>query len=257
MSLGQIDISAAFGQLSDLAEGFDRSWSFSANGFEERALFFLPATHAAHEALIATATALNFAPAGLADFNAALPDADAIGLALSRSGSVRLYLQYWDVMTRRIKAGDVNPAPLYLGIKRFAGGAARRDTYYCLPLAPESEYRPEMEAALLNFGAEAKAVTQLLDQLSPETCIWTRTQGADRTSWLATVRRAGLPSPDVANALRPVSARPGVQAVIDALESGSLLHIAGGEDSQKGAFLTFYVETDRNGMTQFTQDLTV
>ncbi len=242
---------AALKQLADLAEGFDRSWSFSVDGVEERALFFLPASRDALEALVFAANALGFDAAGVDEYRTALPGADAIGLTVSRNGSLRLYAQYWQQLAAQVSRGDLTPAPLYLGIKRYAGGGARRDTYFCLPLAPESEYRPELEMGLAAFGAQPRAVKRLLDALTPETCIWTRTQGVGRSSWLATVRRANLAAEDVIEALAPVANRVGVPSVIDALGQGDLLHIAGGDDSIKGRFLTFYVETDRAGMTDF------
>lgn len=255
MTVEKSEIHLALARLTDMAEGFDLSWSFSKHGYEERALFFLPATLTARDNLIAAAQVLGFDRAEIAAFVAALPGADALGLTLSRSGSVRLYLQYWDELSKRIAHGNTAPAPLYLGLKRFADGSARRDLYYCLPLAPEAEYRPDIETALQAFGADLLGIEMLFAQLSPETCIWTRTQGEGRQSWLATVRRAHLRPQDVINALAPVAQRAGVQAVIEALRKGALLHIAGGTDAKKGEFLSFYVETDRQGMSQFMQGL--
>ena len=243
--------------LCSLAQGFDLSWSFSAQGVEKRALFFLPATSTAQSALTVAAGLLGFDDLGLQEFAEATTGADALGMTLSHNGSVRLYLQYWDALAAQVDQGDLTPAPLYLGLKRLAGGRARRDVYFCLPMAPESEYRPELETALLTFGAAEVPVANLLDQLTPETCIWTRTQGAGRQSWLATVRRAQIQSQDVIDALAPIANRDGVDHVIAALRKGALLHIAGGQDEIKGSFLTFYVETDQSGMQAFLQDLTV
>lgn len=240
-------------RLISLAQGFDRSWSFSAQDMEERALFFMPATQPAQQALETAAATLGFETAGLQDFQHATAGADALGLTLSKNGSVRLYTQYWDALAAQVQQGDLTPAPLYLGLKRLAGGRARRDVYYCLPMAPQTEYRPQIETALLAFGAAAGPVHRLLDQLTPETCIWTRTQGAGRQSWLATVRRAQIAAQDVIDALAPVATRAGVPEVIAALRKGALLHIAGGQDDIKGTFLTFYVETDQTGLREFLQ----
>ena len=240
---------ASLARLVTLAEGFDRSWSFSEAGVEERALFFLPL--AAAPTLREVAQGLGFEAPGLAEFDAALPGADAIGFTIAERGSLRLYLQYWDAMAARVAAGDLSPGPLYLGIKQFEDGRARRDVYHCLPLAPQEEYRPEIEAALIGFGADAQAVAGLLGRLSPEACIWTRTQNAGRTSWLATLRRADIPSQLLIEALSPIADRAGVGDVIAALRRGAPLHIAGGTDAGKGQFLTFYVESDASEMAHF------
>lgn len=230
-------------RLVERAQGFDRSWSFGQDGVEVRALLFMPPSAAS--ALWQAAGDLGFAASGQAEFEAALPGADAIGLTLARGGSLRLYLQYWDLMAARVAAGDLSPGPLYLGIKRFADGGARRDVYHCLPMAPEVEYRPEIAAAMARFGAEPEATAALLARLTPETCIWTRTEAPGRRSWLATVRRAGLGGADLARALLPVAARPGVADLLAALGRGASLHIAGGHDARKGDFISFYVEAER------------
>lgn len=249
------EIRARLDALLPLAEGFDRSWSFSAAGVEARALFFLPPTRPALTGLLAAAEGLDMSEATIAGFRAALPGADALGLTLSQGRSVRLYLQYWERMVQRVLAGDLAPAPLYLGFKQFPDGTARTDVYHCLPMAPEAEYRPVLEAALTGFGCAPEAVARLLEPLTPDRCIWTRTEGVGRASWLATLRRSEIPAGDLAAALAPVADRAGVPELLAALEDGAPLHIAGGEDGRKGAFLTFYVETGARAMTHFLDRL--
>lgn len=240
-----------FSRLLDLSQGFDRSWSFGANGVERRALFFLPPTNDALSVMIDTAKSLGF-DSGIADeIKNVAAGADAIGMAISENGSVRLYAQYWDLMAARVEAGDLSPTPLYLGLKQYPDGSNRRDVYFCLPLAPTDEYIPVISEAMTTFGCDADAVSRLLGPLTPELCIWTRTQGEGRSSWLATVRRAEMDSQDMHDALCPISNRTGISEVRAALEVGQLLHIAGGTDSNKGDFLTLYVETDRDGMQKF------
>ena len=220
---------------------------------ERRALFFLPPGEASVAALIPAARALGMDEGALARFRLALPGADALGLTLSAGGaSVRLYLQWWDQMAARVAAGDTGPGLLYLGVKKLAGGVQRDDRYICLPLAPRAEYEPELAGALGDFGLAAADIAPLLAPLSPETIIWTRSQGGGRDAWLATLRDAPMPVDHLIRALRAMpQPRPDLEGLTDALAKGPILHIAGGQDATKGRFVTFYVETDAHGMAAF------
>lgn len=237
--------------LADLAVGFDQSWSFGTTEVDRRALFFLPPTPEAQAALLAAATALGFDEPALARFHEFAPGCDAIGMALSQSGSVRLYLQYWNRVVARVLTGDLTPAPLYTGIKRWPGGEGREDSYICHPLAPEPEWHPKMAAAMAAFGCAASEVDQFLAPLTPENAIWTTIQNPQRQSWLMSLHRAEPDAATLIRALEPVAQREGVSEIIAALHEGSPLHLAGGDDGRKGQFLSLYVECDRSAMLRF------
>ena len=238
-------------ELADLAVGFDRSWSFAARGLDRRALFFLPASAEAQDALLHTAGLLGFDAAGLDAFRDALPGADAIGMTLSQGGSVRLYLQYWQQMGARVVAGDLSPGPLYLGIKRWPGGGGRSDSYVCTPLAPAGDWSPVLTGALQNFGCDPAAVTRFLAPLTAENGIWTRVENTERRSWLMSMHRAEPDPKALIAALAPVATREGVREVIAALVAGAPLHLAGGIDANKAEFFSMYVECDRAEMLRF------
>lgn len=246
------------------AAGFERSWSFGSTGagmasdtagrFDRRGVLFLPATAEAVAAICDAGRALGMTQAGTEAFRRALPQADAIGLGIAQSGSVRLYLQYWERIARRVRAGNRGNALLYLGIKEYPGGLTRTDRYICRPLAPQSLYQPVIGAALRAFGCPDQPVQALLRPLTPERCIWTAITNPARRSWLATIRRADIPAQALAAALRPLGT-PGAGEIVAALEHGKPLHIAGGKDDRKGSFLTLYVSTDAAGLQAFLEDM--
>lgn len=188
---------------------------------------------------------------GLKSFLSDAQFADALGVTLTDNGSHRLYAQYWDQLVRDVENGDLSPKPLYVGWKHYAGGAFRQDVYVCAPLASRSVYWSILEPALRDFGFKADALEKLSEAFTPETMIWCQTANSGRNAWLATVRRADLPEGLMVDALSHLTDRGGVPALRTALEKGPLLHIAGGEDEQKGHFLTFYVSVDRAAISDF------
>lgn len=242
-----------FSRLTEAADAVERSWSLSQAGVERRALVFFDATDAAVGLIADAAEMLGVAPALVAAWQRALPGADAIGLALRDDlRSVRLYTQYWTALVAQVRGGRDGPAPLYAGFKALPDGSARIDSYICWPGAPRAEYMPEIAGALDAFGADRAAVEAAFAPLTPEACIFTRTKGEGRTSWLATLRRAALPPATMAAALTGVTSDLSEGAEIDAaLNTRTLLHIAGGQDTVKGRFLTLYTETDAADLVDF------
>lgn len=235
------------------AMAFDRSWTFAEDGgVDRRTLFFHAASPADAALLQRAALALGLDAEAVALWRAHLPGSDALGLTVNAAGSsVRLYTQHWQALAARVEAGDLSPFPLYRGFKRLAGGLRRDDVYHCLPLAPRAEFWPEIATALANFGLPVARMETIFAPLTPEACIWTRTAGAGRRSWLATLRRADLDQAALADALDALPPRPGLAEVTASLRNARLLHLAGGEDATKGRFLTFYTEATAAEVADF------
>lgn len=222
----------------------ERSWSIHDGGVEERLLFF--ADHQPGRALrmAEAAVALGFPAALLQGWSRALPGADAIGLAVNRSGSsVRLYVQYWEAVKARVMGGDLAPAPLYVGFKALPGGVLRQDVYFCAPAAPRDRFWPPMRDALVAWGCAAAAAEAAFAPVTAGNCLFTETVAEGRSSWLATLRRAPLQARAVADCLAPLAEGPGREGLRAALAGGAgLVHLAAGEDAVKGRFLTVYLE---------------
>lgn len=195
-------------------------------------------------ALAEAAVALGFPQGLLAGWSKALPGADAIGLAVNREGSsVRLYVQYWEAVRALVEAGQAGPLPLYAGFKALSGGVLRTDAYLCHPAAPREVFWPPMRDGLARLGVAPDLAEAAFAPLTAGNCIFTETQSDGRASWLATVRRAELDSGAVARCLAPLAAR--AEGMAAALAAGAApVHLAGGEDGTKGAFLTVYLEAE-------------
>lgn len=227
------------------ADACERSWSLTATETEERALFFFDASTDAAQKLAEAAVQLGLGKSLLEEWSKVLPGADAIGLALRRDRrSVRLYTQYWTQLVARAEAGDSRPYPLYRGFKALPDGSSRRDDYLCFPALARDGFWPPMAQAFAAHGLCVDSAAEVFADLQAESAIFTATEGAGRRSWLTTVRRAKIDRAALARWLAPLAARPGAAAIIDAAQTSDLVHVAGGEDSVKGDFLTFYFESD-------------
>lgn len=233
--------------LSELARSADAcevSWSCTDDEAEERVLFFFEASVAA-AGLVARAAQALAAPSDLIRaWSAALPGADAIGLALRPDRrSVRLYTQYWEVLAARVQDGRLDPWPLYRGFKALPDGSTRHDGYLCLPAVPRDVFWPPMAQSFALAGLDAAEGEEVLADLDAGSAIFTVTEGAGRQSWLTTVRRAQIDRMAVSRWLEPLAQLPGGKAVVAASRSHDLVHLAGGTDAVKGRFLTVYLES--------------
>lgn len=233
---------ALFAQHADACE---RSWSIGSNGVEDRVLFFFAAAFGREEMLAEVARDLGIPQTLVEAWLSALPGADAIGLALRTDGaSVRLYTQYWDAQIARLQNGNFDPLPLYAGFKKLQDGSTRVDAYVCLPMAPEEIFMPPLADMARSLGLKKNELDRALAPLTAETCIFTTTEREGRSSWLATVRRAGLDRGKVAKLLAPLAKNPQTAPIAEAAETRDLIHIAGGTDALKGTFTTFYFDIE-------------
>lgn len=238
---------AIIARLTELARDCDsceKSWSLHGGGCDERVLLFFDNRDGAARDLAQVAIELGFPPHLLAQWSAALPAADAIGIAVhSDLGSVRLYVQYWDLLIARIMAENYQPQPLYIGFKSLPDTSLRKDVYICQPAAPREIFWPPIAALLQDAGLQPETCAAAFAPLTAETCIYTETGADARQSWLATVRRADLDSAALAAAFAPLA--PRLPALVGGLQAGrALVHLAGGTDGSKGRFASFYLESD-------------
>lgn len=235
-------------RLRTLAAGADaseQSWSISAAGVEARKLFFFDAAGGRAADLATVARDLGMPAALIEAWLAALPGADAVMLGLSRDlRSVRLYTQYWDAQVKRVRAGDQTPFPLYAGFKALGDGTVRRDIYQCLPMAPPEVFMPEITAMAEGLGLDTAMARDVFAPLNGSNTILTATASDKRRSWLLTVRRAEIAATALARWLAPLETRPDARAVVAQARTRRLMHVAGGRDTAKGVFATFYFEAD-------------
>lgn len=246
---------ALLSELASAADACEMSWSISQADIEQRVLFFCDASVAMAGLIARTARALGAPSDLIAAWSQALPAADAVGLALRCDGrSVRLYSQYWDLLVARLRAGQTDPLPLYCGFKALPDGSQRRDDYVCLPMAPREVFWPPMAASLAWAGLDAQAAEAAFGDLEAAQAIHTRTVGDGRSSWLTTVRRAPPPRDAVLRLLGPLAERPGAEGLIAAAARHEMVHLAGGQDTSKGEFLTVYLESRPDAvMTSLTR----
>lgn len=221
------------------ADGYDRSWSIGAQGqVEERFLLYFEQVDGRSALIAQTALELGVHLDVINRWQNAFGQADAMGLAFNRARtSVRLYLQYWDILAAQVQRGDIHPFPVYLGFKSLPSGQHRDDVYVCAPLAPAAQFMPPISAALARIGISDLSA---LAPLSAETCIFTQTQSDTRRSFLATVRRANLDRSAVCKMLQSLPNLPYAAEIQRHAKGKDLMHIAGGQDSLKGDFTTLY-----------------
>jgi hypothetical protein len=232
--------------LAAKAGGFDRSWSLTLDGrAEERFLLFFERSRLAVRDIEQAAHDLGAPDHMIKAWSDVLTSSDAVGIAFNRDlSSIRLYTQYWREQVRRVIAGNIDPFVLYRGVKLLGDGTLRDDAYICQPMAPTSIYWPPIEAGCLTFGLTLGGLASGLATLEPETCVYTQTAGHGRTSWLATVRKAEPDQAAVKEMVAPLKGSDWGDALHDHAGKHDLLHLAGGEDPKKGAFLTIYFSSD-------------
>ncbi|MFD0860123.1 hypothetical protein [Roseovarius aquimarinus] len=231
--------------LAAQADAVEQSWSLSAGEVERRVLLFFNASDEAALHLAKAAHALGVPETLLVDWTRALPGCDAVGLAVRDDlKSVRLYTQYWNAVVQKVRGGADGPMLLYAGFKALPDSTIRLDRYIVLPGAARSEFMPQITDAMMDMGIDATLVEQAFTPLTPEACIFTRTEDVpgERRSWLATVRRAELKRDDVAAMLEPLARDSARSEIAAAAARRDLLHVAGGEDRTKGRFTSLYFD---------------
>lgn len=228
--------------LCSIADGFDKSWSFSAKGKEERFLLYFDSPKRAQE-LENIAISYGFQADWLIEWRAAVNDADALGISSTASlDSLRLYTQFWDAQVRRINQNILSPFPIYFGWKKPSDLSIRLDKYMSMPMAPAERYLPKIQKLSDDLGFSKERMHELARCLTPEQIIYTETESSLRTSWLATVRKANVPDILIENWLRSGKNTKDIQEVVNHASEFPLLHLAAGHDSNKGHFNSIYFE---------------
>ena len=232
------------GNLIDLADGFDRSWTFGAHLQDERFLLFFDGLDSI-ETVASSAVELGFPEQAIVQWKAHLKGADAIGLSANKSlTAVRLYAQYWEVQIARIQQGNMAAFPLYRGWKKTVEGELRKDEYICTPMASGGVYLPLIEDLSKSLGFSAEVLEDIKSGLPSHAVIFAEISNPKRKSWLATVRKAGLPPALIKTWVTTAQNKDGIGDLIDHAGHHPILHLAGGEDLEKGKFHSIYFEAE-------------
>lgn len=226
------------------ADAVERSWSFAEQGAIERALLYFEADAALISQLGQLGLTLGLDPALVTAWTAACDEADALAIGFHMDlSSVRLYVQHWD---RLIDSGLNTQLPLYQGFKRLPNGSHRVDEYIAYPMASHERFAPPIRAGFEALGLDTDRSEQLISTFDPNALIWTEIQSPDRSSWLATVRRVHIPLQVSTGLLEPLKTTAPGDAMWRHAKSYPLTHIAGGFDTQKKRFISFYFEDEND-----------
>lgn len=208
-------------RLVDLADVFDRSFSYSASGVEHRALIGWYVKNAQMDILSNMFCDWGFPRPMIAQWLSDSTNAEGVGVAFNQDlTSVRLYTHRW----MWVDLDDIG-APVYKGYKFLKGGSLRLDEYL--------NYGDLRSGDNLAYAQSLNSRPEWLDRLikwvGPDIpLLFTRTFNTARKSWLVTARYAQLDAGLI---------------VGEAFRGRKLLHLAGGVDSSKGDFVTVYVSS--------------
>ena len=99
-----------------------------------------------------------------------------------------------------------------------------------------------MRDQLAAFGVAPEAFTSAFENLTAENCVYTTISGNGRSSWLVTVRKAPVKKAALIAALNGLPDCTQKPRIFAQAKAHDLLHVAGGTDPVKGAFLSLYFE---------------
>lgn len=245
--------------------GFERSFKLSAGAAQgERLILGVRSRLAEPAALAGICRAIGMPEARIAEFEAALPEANTVGFGFegdARGGVYKVYLEYWERLWQRLQRDprDVSPALLFLGFKwQPGGGTATVARYTCQPLLTPGGIRQRLEAL---YGGRvdspsleaARAILELAGRrLRPgDSFVYVEAEeeGNPRKSFDLNLYKAHLP----VDALRPALAALGERYAIPAATLAQTQapaagrpfgHLSGGLGREGRDFLTVYYELE-------------
>lgn len=215
--------------LLDLADVYDRSFSFSASGTEHRALIGWYTRNAPIDVLSNLFIDWGIPSQFVQQWRLNTPDTEGVGISFNQDlSSIRLYTHKWSNLTL-----EDTGVPVYKGFKLLMDHTLRVDEYINFGDLRSHDNIAHAQSRSL-FPHWIERLNQLAASDVP--LLFTRTTNTSRQSWLVTARYADLSAEAIAG---------------PAFAGYKLLHLAGGIDAVKGEFSTLYIQTDQSKMQDF------
>jgi hypothetical protein len=246
--------------------GFERSFKLSAASAQgERLILGVRSALADPAALAAVCRAIGMPEARIAEFEAALPEANTVGFGFEgdeRGGVYKVYLEYWEQLWRRLQRDpkDVSPALLFLGFKWSAREPARCAVarYTCHPLLALGGIRQRLETlyegrtdspSLEATRAILELAGRRLARGDSFVYVEAEEEGNPRRSFDLNLYKARLPVDALQPALAELAGRYGISAasLAQALAPAAnrhFGHLSGGLGREGKDFLTVYYELE-------------
>lgn len=187
-------------------------------------------------------------------------EANVVFFATEEDGPSRLfkaYLEFWDLVRARVRAGDASPQLLHLGVKWSSDRPGRHEEahYMCHPLLTVQHVLQRMRAVyppgapdhglraaqqLVRLGVQRRPRASFLYLEASEA-------GNPRRSFDVNFYKTGLSVGDAVGPLQDAARHFGVQEeriepILQGMRDLPLGHIAGGTDRHGGEFLSVYAE---------------
>jgi hypothetical protein len=226
----------------------------------DRLLVGVPTSALSLQATVAMGAAFGM-PAGAQQLvTRGFSEANAVFFATEESGVHRvfkLYLEFWDAVRRRVRAGDASPQLLHLGVKWDSArpGHFEEAHYVCVPLLNTRDVLqrmravvpPESPAAAVGIAQDIVRLAARVRPQAPFLYLEVSETGNPRRSFDVNLYKSGLTVADAAAPLRAAALHFGVagerfEAVLAGMLPMPLGHIAAGCDRHGGEFFSVYAE---------------
>lgn len=248
-------------EASGVPYGREQSFKLVAGSLlADRLLVGIQTTALSLDATVAMGAALGMPEGAKQLVTRRFGEANAVFFAAEESGVHRvfkLYLEFWEVVRRRVRAGDASPQLLHLGIKWDSArpGHFEEAHYTCVPLLNTRDVLQRMRAVLPEAApAAAVGIAQDIVRLAarvrpqaPFLYLEVSETGNPRRSFDVNLYKSGLAVADAAAQLRAAAVHFGVagerfETVLAGMERMPLGHIAAGCDRRGGEFFSVYAE---------------
>ncbi|MBK6006649.1 hypothetical protein JJB11_11150 [Ramlibacter ginsenosidimutans] len=226
----------------------------------DRMLIGVPTSTFSLDATVAVGAALGMPTAAQQIVTQRFGEANAVFFATEESGVHRvfkLYLEFWDAVRRRVRAGDASPQLLHLGVKWDSArpGHFEEAHYICVPLLNTRDVLQRMRAVVPEAAPAAAVdiaqdIVRLAARVRPQApflYLEVSETGNPRRSFDVNLYKSGLAVADAASQLRAAAAHFAVagerfEAVLAGMQQMPLGHIAAGCDRRGGEFFSVYAE---------------
>lgn len=226
----------------------------------DRLLVGVPTSALSRHATVAMGAELGMPEAAQHMVTERFSEANAVFFATEEIGVHRvfkLYLEFWEVVRRRVRAGDASPQLLHLGFKWDSArpGHFEEAQYTCVPLLNTHDVLQRMRAVVpAETPAAAVGIAQDVVRLAarvrpqaPFLYLEVSETGNPRRSFDVNLYKSGLAVADAAAQLRAAATHFEVagerfEAVLAGMQQMPLGHIAAGCDRRGGEFFSVYAE---------------